>query len=93
MIKDTVDKVKRLIGGRSYAYKMTFNKENPWAGKVLLDLAKFCRAHESAFDSDPRIHAAMEGRREVFLRIQRYCNLSEQELIDLHSVKHIPKGE
>lgn len=87
MIKDTVEAVKNLIRGRSYAYKMLFHKNNGHARIVLRDLAKFCRAHESTFSADSRLHAVMEGRREVWLRLQRYINLDEQQLLELHEIK------
>jgi len=47
---------------------------------VLKDLTRFCRANESCFDSDPRIHAALEGRREVYLRIKQHTDLDQQTL-------------
>jgi hypothetical protein len=53
---------------------------------VLKDLAKFCRAHESTFHKDPRAHAVMEGRREVWLRIQNQLNLTDEELWALYQV-------
>ena len=50
---------------------------------VLKKVAKFCRANESCWDDDPRKHAALEGRREVWLLINRYLNLSADELARL----------
>lgn len=91
MIRDTVEAVRKLIGSRSYAYKTLFKKEDKLVQIVLKDLCDFCRAHETTFNSDPRIHAALEGRREVWLRLQRYTGLSEQELIELHEVKYRPR--
>lgn len=91
MIKDTMDAVRRLVGSRAFAYKFIFKPDDRWAKIVLLDLAKFCRAHESTFDADERKHAVMEGRREVWLRIQRHIQLTEDQLMDLHSIKYLPK--
>jgi hypothetical protein len=54
---------------------------------VLRDLAKFCRAHETTFNPDPRAHALAEGRREVFLRIANHMNLTEDELWELYGKK------
>lgn len=48
---------------------------------VLDDLRGFCRADRSCFDIDPRIHAALEGRREVWLRIQQHLELTPEELL------------
>lgn len=52
----------------------------PVADRVLADLAKFCRADQSCFHADPRVHAVLEGRREVYLRIMDHLNLDVDEL-------------
>lgn len=65
---------------RQKYYQGVFDKEAPAVQEVLKDLAKFCRANQSTFDADPRIHAALEGRREVYLRILDHIELSSQEL-------------
>ncbi len=71
-----------FLQGRKRSYLTTFG--NPIGQNVLRDLAKFCRAHETTFHSDPRVHAALEGRREVFLRIANHMNLSTDELYHLY---------
>jgi hypothetical protein len=71
------------ITGRKRAYQLTFG--GPVARDVLKDLAKFCRANETCFHSDPRIHAALEGRREVWNRIQGHLNLSPNELLSIYN--------
>ncbi len=48
--------------------------------RVLSDLARFCRANESCFHADARLHAVAEGRREVWLRIQKVLNLTADQL-------------
>jgi len=50
---------------------------------VLTDLARFCHANKSTFDADPQVAAALDGRREVWLRIQNHLNLTSQELYQL----------
>lgn len=63
---------------RKRAYQLVFQGE---AGKlVLADLAEFCRAEQSCFDADPRLHAVAEGRREVWLRICAHLNRNPVEL-------------
>ncbi len=89
MIKDTIDNISQLIRRRSFAYNQVFNRANKYTNTVLQDLAKFCRAHESAFHKDDRLHAVMEGRREVWLRIEQYLNLTEIELIELHRIRNL----
>jgi hypothetical protein len=77
--------VLTFLRSRKRAYIETF--DNPVGQKVLSDLAKFCRAHETTFHPDPRMHAVLEGRREVFLRIQKHLQLTEEQLWALHG-KH-----
>lgn len=72
---------------RAQAYRATFN--NPMGEQVLADLAKFCRAHESTFNIDARVHAAMEGRREVYLRLRDHLDMTDEELIQRY-VGNIP---
>jgi len=73
-----VDTAKNFLSRRRYSYVKTFT--GPLGQEVLADLAKFCRAREPAFHPDPRIHALLEGRREVFLRIQQHLQLTDDEL-------------
>lgn len=65
---------------KSRAYKLTF--ASPSGQEVLEDLATFCRANESCFHADPRMHAVAEGRREVWLRIQQHMNMTPDQLFD-----------
>lgn len=70
---------------RQAAFRSVFDSESPTAKLVLEDLEKFCKAQQSTFDIDPRVHALQEGRREVFLRITEYLNLTSQNLWDLRT--------
>lgn len=56
---------------------------SPEGKKVLADLAAFCRAAESTYAPDARLHAVLEGRREVWLRIQNHLQLSPDDLYGL----------
>lgn len=84
---DLVLRAKEFLSRRAVSYRHVFNKESVLAIEVLEDLAKFCRANESTFHVDPRAHAMLEGRREVWLRIQHHLNLSEEELWKLYGRK------
>lgn len=53
------------------------------AYRVLRSLRQFCRADVSTFDADPRVHALLEGRREVWIEIQNTLHLSDAQLIKL----------
>lgn len=72
-----------IVRHRVRHYRTTFNVKDASDVAVLKDLAKYCRANESCFDPDPRIHAVAEGRREVWLRIQQHLNLEPEVLTDL----------
>jgi hypothetical protein len=73
-----IQRMRDFLSARRTNYVRTFS--NPPGQEVLIDLAKFCRAFESTFHPDPRVHAVMEGRREVWLRIQQHLQLTDAEL-------------
>lgn len=70
------------LKNRQAAYHGVFI--TPSGDKVLEDLAKFCRAHESTFHADERMSAVLEGRREVWLRIQHHLQLSDVDIWKLY---------
>jgi len=70
--------IEQFLTARKHNYQSAFAGVGGEA--VLADLARFCRADESTFNTDPRISALMEGRREVWLRITKHLNLSPNEL-------------
>lgn len=84
MVRNTLDKLKQIFHRRQYAYRSVFHPKNVYTVEVLADLARFCRSTESSFHSDPRLHALIEGRREVWLRIERYLKLTPEQVWDLH---------
>lgn len=58
----------------------------PEAEAVLADLGDFCRARSAPFVAgDAMATGVLIGRQEVFHRIARYLNLSEQEVWELMS--------
>lgn len=87
MVKGTRLDLRNLFRKRRLAYHHVFNKDNRYTKEVLMDLAKFCRAHESTFNQDPRVQSNLDGRREVWLRIQENLELSNEEVYALHGVK------
>ena len=82
-----------FIRQRRASYKQAKNAEfaisAPATQNVLIDLADFCRAAEScaSFDENGRYDhertLIMEGRREVWLRLQNHFNLTTQQLYRL----------
>lgn len=67
-----------LLTQRHQNYVKTFS--GPVPERVLADLARFCRAGETTFHPDPRVHAVLEGRREVWLRIQKYLRMTPADI-------------
>jgi hypothetical protein len=77
---DIFEDAKALLHSRKRAYETTFNPESVDVKIVMRDLADFCRADKPTFHADARVHALLEGRREVWLRIMKYLNLTPDEL-------------
>ena len=77
-----VQYVKDFLRSRKRSYVETF--DNPVGHRVLKDLAKFCRAHTTTMHPDPRMHGNLEGRREVWLRIQSHMQLDDERLWQLY---------
>lgn len=75
---------KQLLASRQGAYREVLDPAKPKTFAVLKDLAEFCRARKSTFHPDARVHAPMEGRREVWLRIEDQLNLTEDQLASLY---------
>lgn len=76
-----VAKARSFLRTRAQAYQITF--DNVQGKRVLKDLARFCRAHQTTVHADERMTHVLEGRREVWLRIQQHLRLSEEELWQL----------
>lgn len=89
MIRDTIANYRKKLQGTAFAYNRVFDKQSPFTETVLRDLAKFCRAHKSTYHVDPRAHAVLEGRREVWLKIQEYLSLTIEDIYELHKIKEI----
>lgn len=65
------------------AYRDVFGTEGsrtPAQELVVADMARFCHAHTPCFDQDARLHAFREGRREWWLRVQTFLNMTERQL-------------
>ena len=82
-IQDVVKKAKQFLFARQQAYQTVFAGDRV-AEDVLKDLRALCRADESCFHPDARVHAVNEGRREVIIRIGHHVNLSPEELWQLY---------
>lgn len=87
MLKEKLSVLMDKFRGRKIAYCRVFDKQNQFTHAVLMDLARFCRAHDTTFHQDARMHSVLEGRREVWLRIQEYLELDIEEIYNLHRIK------
>ena len=67
------------------AYKLVFDPKSPVVGLVLADLVRFCRARDSEFHGDARLHAFLSGRRDVWLRIEQYTMDSAETILNRNS--------
>lgn len=89
MIAADVKSLLNFFGRRTTAYVRLFDNKSPYTHVVLEDLAKFCRANETTYHPDPRTHALLEGRREVFQRIQNFLKLTPDELVNYHRARNM----
>lgn len=80
-----------FIRERKLSYQQACGSET--TAIFMQDLARFCRADRSCFDSDSRRHALAEGRREVWLRIQEHLTKTPEELADLYGAIDEPEGD
>lgn len=81
------DEAQAFLFKRRTAYNTTFR--NPFGEVVLEDLAKFCRAHKTTWEEavkhdNAHLAAKMDGRREVWLRIQHHLRLTDEQLWKLY---------
>lgn len=70
----------QILRDRKTAYCQIFSTGDIAVTAVMRDLQQFCRAKTSTFHIDQRAHALLEGRREVWLRIDDYLTLTVDEL-------------
>lgn len=81
-----------FIRGRKRSYQLTFN--SPHGSEVLIDLARFCRANETCIIPGDRDRSlVLEGRREVFLRVQQHLHLSSEQMMALYQGQAIHTPE
>jgi hypothetical protein len=80
--RTAIEQAKDVVRERASAYQRVF-ADSPVVAAVLDDLAEFCRAHKSTFHRHPRVAASLDGRREVWLRIERYSKMTPDEIWEL----------
>ena len=92
-----------FIRRRRAAYRLAksanFELAQPATQNMLIDLADFCRAAETSVVTDENGRydhertLIMEGRREVWLRMQNHFNLTTQQLYRLATGQQFETGE
>jgi hypothetical protein len=89
----TLDHVRE----RRLNYQLAANQ--PATQQMLIDLATFCRANETCLVKDKNgaidqtATFILEGRREVWLRIQAHLNLTSKQLFMLLTGRQFNPGE
>lgn len=81
--EDSFRRALEVVTERQQAYRIAFLGGG--VASMVSDLKKFCRADEPCFSDDPRVHALLEGRREVWLRIQQHLNADPAALVEKYS--------
>lgn len=84
-----VELARTYVTQRKASYCRVFNIHGADGKAVLEDLATFCRANESTYAQDPRLADRLDGRREVWLRIQQHLQLTDEQLWSLY---RLPKA-
>lgn len=88
-VREVYDKAVRYLADRKVSYQLTFQKDQPANVLVLEDLAKFCRAFDTAaVPGDHDRTWALIGRREVWLRITQHLNLSAEQLFAIYNADY-----
>lgn len=87
-VREQINQLRVLNVVRSRRYKALFHGDNgeirDEGRRVLGDLARFCKVDEATiFSTDAMELARREGRREVYVRIQRMLNLDEDYVAKL----------
>ena len=88
MIRALVQSLRvRLMRRRRAGYRALFGPGDggftPAQEAVIADLKRFCHAQTPTYSADPREHALREGRREVWLRIQHFLQLTDGQIADI----------
>lgn len=81
--EELLDRAKAFLQDRAAAYRSVFVPGTAPTKVVLADLARFCRAGASTFHENPYVAARLDGRREVWNRLQQHLKLTDEQLWQL----------
>lgn len=92
----TKEDLIQAIEDTQKAYLLTFQLTQPANIHVLEDLCRFCRGAETCVvpgDRDKTL--VLEGRREVWLRIQQLTNMTPEQLFAIYArdMSKLKQGE
>lgn len=80
--------IRAYVENRQRAYINVFREGKPSAEDLALvmdDLTRFCRGGQTPWADDPRIHALLTGRNEVWQRIRQQLDLPFAALLELYT--------
>lgn len=86
----------RILSSKARCYQRVFDLAGDnahEAERVLGDLRRFCRANQSTFDTEAAQAARLAGRREVWLRIANFLDLTDAQVRNLLEVEDDYAGE
>lgn len=72
-----LDRLYKAWVPKRRSYQLTFNRARSGTPIVLMDLARFCHAYA------PCSNDREQGRRDVWLHIQKHLRLSDEEYVVL----------
>jgi hypothetical protein len=83
--EEIVTRKQTMLRARRDSYRRLFagNALTGDADMVLGDLKRFCRGNQTPWDADPRVHALLTGRFEVYNRIVNHLNMSFDDLWEM----------
>lgn len=84
-----LEQARQFLLDRRADYRAVF-VPGPSTDRVLKDLAKFCRAHTSTFHPDHAVSDRLDGRREVWLRLQNQLHMTDDQLWELYGNRNLP---
>lgn len=87
------EQARAFLRRRQLAYQRLFLNHGADTNAVLADLAKFCRAHDSTFHLNPAASNRLDGRREVWLRLEHHLQLSDDQLWSIYGNPSLPTTE
>lgn len=79
--------LRQFYHERAIAYGRTFDDKSPYVVTILEDLAKFCCVHQTTYSKDigAREMFILEGRRQVWLRLQEFMKLNADQLLEKYA--------